>query len=435
MSSAAFGQRTIFSYLAKLVPTFFALATTFLIARVLGPADYGSFTFITALFGGFFLVFAGGMLTNTVFVFTAKYESRKIYRLMVVAAHAVALFIAAAFFVFPALKEMVGIETNQLLYYGIIFLFFTPFSLILSYVFKGFNRFGVVFKSTLAENISNLLLSLILVVFFKWGLEGIFIAKFISILFGVGVYLFEFKKLKFSEKKVDTREIVSFMGWNMLSDTFRQAGSQAVTIFAGMFLSPAALGSYYLAQKLASATVGIPSAAASEVLLSHAAKMSDPISVWRDMFRVIRVTLIISTLIGIMFFASLPFLVRAAFPQFEGVERLLGLFILLFISSALTFPANIFRTNNWMKMLAIFQLAGLMITLMIGWVLAQTMGAEGIILIQILVNVCLGFGLMAWIISTQRVPLKMIVFQKEDVRMVKKLMEKWYSDARRVIRN
>ncbi len=398
MDGREFSKNTLFSFLAKAIPTVIGLAYTWLIANVLGPEQYGIFTYITALFGGFFLMAMGGMLTDALFVFSAKYKSEWFYKKVLVTQQFIVFLIALPFLFAPDLvNPFFGIGENYLALLGVVLLWLTPFNTVLEFLFKGFNRFETVFQSVLLENATNLVLSYLLVFVFNWGLMGIFAAKFVSLIAGNLAYLLHFRKLDFKPERPSRGEIASFLGWNTAGDFFRQTNAQAFTVMAGGFLSPVTLGSYYVAQKAVNATVGFPTAAAAEVLLPHASQNADPEKLGRDTSRVIRISLLVSGAMAVGVALAVPILISWLFPQYALAGGLVFLFCISFLSNALTIPANILRGQNWMKALAGFQLLGLGVAVAAGIVLVPQYGASGLIVAQIVQQVVLGLAIIAWL--------------------------------------
>ncbi|MFA5358182.1 MAG: oligosaccharide flippase family protein [archaeon] len=361
MSEAkTFAKNTLFNYLSKIIPAGASFIFTLIISNYLGPANYGIYNYLPAVFVGFVTLFGGDFLSNLLWTFTAREKSIDLFKkILLIQLGIVATFFVAVNIFGPAIMRLIGVSYEELVPIASIFLLLTPVNTIFMTLFKGFSRFGKVLKAALIENITTLALSVILIIFLGFGLTGAFIARFAAIIASTAYYYIQLKQIKFSAKKIDLAAIKKFCVWNAAASFVRESSNQIYTISIGIFINAQTLGLYYLGDKIAGTIMNSPSNAITETIFSkNSGDYKNKKLIGRQTSLAIKTSLVISIIIGALLLFFAPLLLSIAFPKYLGLLYFLPLIIIyqaVQVQSPMTTVFNsINETKNNFKLNSLF---------------------------------------------------------------------------------
>jgi len=262
-----FVKNSFFAYLTKFVPLLFSFIYTVILANSLGQAGYGLFMYLIALVLGFSKLFGSNLLNEIIMNFTAQTDSKKLFRRLFSLQYLLAIIIFSGLILF-ANEFITTIEGSD---FGIflmvlLILFLNPLSTSFFALNRGLRKFKNIFVAVLFENFIIMAGVILFVSFLGMGLQGAFYAKYLSLIFSGLIYIFYFRKTKFSNKPINKKAITSYGVFGALGEFLKQALSQAELIIMGIFISPVALGTYYIAEKISMIVLNSPATAISDVL-------------------------------------------------------------------------------------------------------------------------------------------------------------------------
>jgi O-antigen/teichoic acid export membrane protein len=341
-------KNTFFSYLSKNLPAVIAFVYTIIISNLLGPESYGLYNYLPALLVGFLVLFGGDFFDNLLWTFTSRTKSKNLFKKIFVIEIALIIIILIIVNVFSGyVSGIIGIADQELILIASLFLIFTPINSLFGVLFKAFSKFGTILKATLIESVTTLGLSIIFVVFLGMGLEGAFISRFIAIFVSILFLARQMKTLKFENKPISRKAIWKFSKWNISSKFIRNLKNQLQTIIMGVLISPAALGFYYLGQKITNIFVLNATNALAETLFSKNSENFDK----KDLISIqtsfaIKASLLLNIIFGIILLLIAPIVVNIVFPQYTNVLIYIPLFAIHAVVMAQAPVTNIFDSIN-----------------------------------------------------------------------------------------
>jgi O-antigen/teichoic acid export membrane protein len=263
----AFIKNSFFSYLTKFIPIIFSFAYTIVLANMLGVRDYGLFIYLGALVIGFLNLFGANLLNEILTNFIAQTGSKKLFKIIMLAEYVLTTIIFLGILIFGN-GFITGLDGSNYLILGLaaVLVFFNPLTTTFMCLNKGIGKFDRIFVATTAENFVNLVFIIIFIWGFNMGLPGAFFSKYISLLASGLIYMFYLRKTVFKNKPIQKKEIKRYGMFGAIGEVLKRALSQFELIMIGIFISPAILGLYYVAEKIASIALGAPSGAFSDVL-------------------------------------------------------------------------------------------------------------------------------------------------------------------------
>jgi len=263
----AFAKNVLFSYTQKFFPLIFSFIYTIILANALGVKDYGLFMYLVALVIGFSKLFGSNLLNEIIMNFTAQTNSKKIFNRLFTAQYVLA-FLVFTGLIFFGQAFIMGIEGSNfgIFIMVILLLFLNPLSTTFFALNREVRKFKNIFVAVLFENLISLVGIIIFIYFFGMGIEGAFYAKYASLIFSGLIYIYYFRKIKFTNNKVDKKAIANYGFFGAIGEFLKQALSQFELIAIGIFISPAALGIYYIAEKISNIVLNAPTTAISDVL-------------------------------------------------------------------------------------------------------------------------------------------------------------------------
>ncbi len=323
-------KNSFFSYLSKIVPAIFSFIFTLIISNYLGPEMYGVYNYLPAVLIGFFSLFGGEFLYNLLWNFTSKTKSKEFFKkiLLLILILAGIIFILINLFG-PSAMQFIKAGHHELIPIASIFILLFPINAAFMTLFKGFSKFGKVFKAALIENTITLIFSIILIIYFGFGVEGAFISRFIALVFSITIYFREYKKIHFTKNKVNPVEIKKFITWNIISNFIRELNNQIFVISIGLFINKKLIGIYYLGEKISTIALSSPSSAISDALYSkNNENYLNKNIISRHTSLAIQINMIITIILGVIVFALTPAIVQHLFPNYSELLIFMPLMII-----------------------------------------------------------------------------------------------------------
>ncbi|MEM0360269.1 MAG: oligosaccharide flippase family protein [Candidatus Diapherotrites archaeon] len=376
----------VFSYSAKAAMLAMGLIYTYLIANALGPAEYGKAMFVLAFIGNLVFLFGTEVFGNALTVFTPQCGSKVLFsRFAKILFFGFLVLFAFFYFCSQAILEIIGRGDATLFQYSSLLFLVFPFFLLFEALFKGIKSFGKVLKVSLIEGIANLILATLFVIVLRQGASGTISAKIISVAIAAIAYFYFFRQCRFEEKRIDSGQVNKYLKNTFAMSVFKKLNSQAVLFYMGLFLPATTIGFYYIAEKIATYAIEMPTSALSEAMLPFASgKATDKKALSRLASLSIKFSLLLGAFLGLLALFAGRFLLLSFFPEFVEAYSLLPFFLLLFMGSSINFLTNTYRSINRADILAKSMLLMLAVTLLTGYPLAFVYGVYGLIFSQII---------------------------------------------------
>ena len=262
-----FVKNSFYSYSTKFIPVVFSFVYTIVLANVLGANDYGLFVYLTALVVGFLNLFGSNLLNEIVTNFTAQSGSKKLFKTILGLQYVLVILVFLGLYFFGE-GFLTGLEgsTNYIFLLALVTLFLTPISTTMLALNKGIGKFDRIFVVSIFEHLVNLVFILLFVWYMELGIVGAFYSKFVSLAFSGLIYLAYLRKTHFANKPIEKKVVAKYGFFGALGEFLKQGLNQFEFIIIGIFISPAALGVYYIATKISNIVLGAPSSAFSDVL-------------------------------------------------------------------------------------------------------------------------------------------------------------------------
>ncbi|MCX6800746.1 MAG: oligosaccharide flippase family protein [Candidatus Diapherotrites archaeon] len=417
-----FAKHTAFNYLSKMIPAAVSFIFTLLISNYLGPENYGIYNYLPAVLVGFATLFGGEFINNLLWTFTARKKSKKLFKMIfgVNLLIIVALFLGLNIFG-PQMMAILNIGHRELVPLVSIFLLLTPINTLMITLFKGFSRFGKVLKAALIENIITLVLAAILIIPLQMGLAGAFIARFIAIVASLIFYYKEYRKLKFSNAKIDFGEVKKYGGWNIVASIVRNFKLQLVTIFLGLILNAAILGIYYLGQKITSIVITNISNTIFEIMWSkNSENHKNKELIGRQTSIAIKTSLLITLVLGVPFLIVSPLIINWLFPKYTELIFYIPLFLIYSIVESQGSLESIFDSINKTKNNIKINLIDLAFAFVLILPLTYFLGLMGL-LIAYTLSLELKYITIIYLLKKEGIRISIIPMWK-DIVMIKSIL-------------
>ncbi|MCX6803764.1 MAG: oligosaccharide flippase family protein [Candidatus Diapherotrites archaeon] len=331
--SKILAKNTFFNYSSKIVSAGVGFLYTLIISNFLGPENYGIYNYLPSVLVGFFTLFGGTFLNNLLWVFTAREKGKNLFKkILFIEISLMLIIISIINLAAPTLMKFVNVSHIDLLPIASVFVLFIPLNTIFITLFKGFDKFGKVLQSALIENILTLAFSAIFIIGLGWGLTGAFIARFIALAISILFYIYHYKKLPFSGKQINFKEVKKYSGWNIIANFIREGHIQISNISIGLFLNAHFLGIKYLGDKIANLVIYSPSVSIAEIMFSkNSSNYKNFEIIASQTSRAIKSSFIISIILGVILYLISELFIKFLFPSFIDVIPYVSLFILAYV--------------------------------------------------------------------------------------------------------
>lgn|GEM_PF-3207446 len=383
-----FFKSGFFSYSTKLALVLIGLLYTYIIANALGPASYGKAMFVLAFIGNLVYLFGVEVFGDALIVFMPQFRSKRLFLKFAKILLATFLVLFVLFYLFsPQIPELIGRGNALLFQYALPLFIVFPFFLIFEALFKGMKSFGKVLKVSVAESIANLCLAAFFLIVLHQGIESVIFAKITSVAFASLIYFYLFSRSRFEEKEIDSIAVKRYVKNIFAMSILKKLNSQVVLLYIGLFIPSVAMGLYYIAEKIASYAVEMPTTAIAEAMLPFASgKAKDKKALSSFISMNIKLALTLGIILGFFVLLIGKFLLGILFPNFAEAFWLLPLFILFYLVNSLTFLTNAYRSINRADILVKSAILMLATTSLFGYFLILIYGIYGLLLAQILSN-------------------------------------------------
>jgi len=264
-----------------------------------------------------------------------------------------------------------------------------PFSLIFYSLFAGFKSFGKILKISTIEHILNIFLAIVLVVYLGSGVAGIILAKFLSLVAMLGISLYYYRRLPFTDQKIDVIAVKRYCKNTTIVIFANKAKVQTLLVYMALFIAQKNLGFYYIVEKISKYIIEIPMNAISEVLLPFA---SDIANDKKKLGKFISLNLKLTLIMGVIFGLALVFfggpVLIYIFPAYADGYYLIPFFALFLLGTIMIKPIAIaYRSINRMDVVARMNSFNVPLTISIGYFLVLNYGLIGLLTTQIISNV------------------------------------------------
>lgn len=372
----------IFSYGTKISGLAINLVYFYIIANYLGPELYGLFNY----FSGFSVTLASVigvlLLQDALNTFIPQTKSLKLFKKLLKWQYFLALPLFLIILLFAdKLVLFIGKPYPDLLLLGSILILFTPVYSSYLYVFKGFKRFGKILKITTVENLLNLILAIVFAVWLRQGIYGVFYAKFIATSISIILFTKQYRNLAFSRKEVNFLPIKNYLKNSAIFNIVKPAWEQVILILMGLFVSPVALGVYYIVQKLILYTLDMPKTALSDALFPYMSENATNTKLLEQYTsKNIKLSIIISLVLGSLIALASPLLFDIFFKQYQGTQSLVFLFMILNVVCSMNALGVVYTIVNRIDLLNRAMLLGFITLIVSGFALVPSFSTIGLLL-------------------------------------------------------
>lgn len=277
-----FAEKTVMTFVTRVLAILFSAASLVVISRVLGPEGRGIYS-IAILLPSFLTTFAilGIPVATVFFIGKKKYSIGEIFynNLLIVGIISIATILIGFMSVSYFGKELfpgIGIAYLNLSLFVMPFVLFFTF---VSHILLGMQKIKVYNIIFLCQSLSFLILVLILPVFFHFDVKIAIVSYMLSfIIITIMLVLYfkrNFDKSSFKFNKNYIKDAYYYGLKIYPSSIFSFLHSRAPIFLINLLMNPAATGYYSIAQGL-SESIWIMSSSASTVLLPRVASEKDP---------------------------------------------------------------------------------------------------------------------------------------------------------------
>ncbi|MDF2946811.1 MAG: hypothetical protein K0S51_1490 [Bacillales bacterium] len=336
MSTNSFAKNSLITLLRQVISILLGLVFSIIIARVLGPENQGKYSLII-LVPTIIITFMNlGIGMSTAFYVSKKeieVQRAVSINLFLGTILAVLGFIGGAFFIYFWGKHFIDDVNMSMLLLALVslpFLFFTNF---LQPVFQGIQDFVTFNKVLLIQQLSNLLLFVILALIFSDKLLVAIFAFLISFLisnFYILLSLKSKKLLNFSWNHIRKKDIMSLSIYGIkahLSNIITFLNYRLDMFLLGYFLSPLYVGYYSVAVSI-SEKLSVFSQAISAVLLPSISASSSNENRNKLTATIVRLLFHFLLIVIIILYATISFLINILFGE-EYSNSIILIMILL----------------------------------------------------------------------------------------------------------
>ncbi|HIH32994.1 MAG TPA: oligosaccharide flippase family protein, partial [Candidatus Diapherotrites archaeon] len=327
-TSKGFAKNVLFSYSNKVLTLVVSFLYTFLIANYLGPEKYGAITYFISFVTGLAGALGFNFLIGTVSNYFPKGKPKRLFKLLLYGILGLSFltFLALLISAIPILAFL-GKSGVSLFQLTSILILLAPSFTLFTALFQGFKRFGSVLKVVGAESILNLAFAVVAVLFLNLDVYGVIYAKIASLIIAVALFAFLSKKLVFSKKPIDRKDLKRYLITFAPFSLVRGWEGQALTVLIGLFVGNFQLGLYYMAQKLASIAIATPINSLRDVLLPYSLEKSSDLKVIGNYASLnVKLALVVSILLSIALLALGWPVLYLLFPKFIEAYWLLPFF-------------------------------------------------------------------------------------------------------------
>ncbi len=377
----AFFKSIIFSWGTKVSLLVTGVLYTYLIANYLGPADYGIVSYYIALIGSIITVSGISFLQGLYNLFISRSRSKSFFIKVLRWQYYLAVTLFVFVFVFSE-KIALFFHKEEFLFlrWAAFLLLLLPLHDSFMFLFRSFKLFGKVLKVEVVVSFMNLCLAFFLVVSLSFGIYGVIYARIISIVVGILVFAWFFRCLRFRNRIVDMVEVKTYSYSAFMVNLFRSAGMFSFTIFLGMFLSPAMLGMFYIAQKFVGYIVSSFQASINEALIPFVAESyKDTLFLNKYMSYSIKLSLIISIFSVVLFFLVGRPLLMLFFPGYVSAYYVIVLYGIVALLGSFNVLNSAYMSQNRMDLLARVYFSGFVVIVIFSFLLMPSYGVYGAI--------------------------------------------------------
>ncbi|MFH1240045.1 MAG: oligosaccharide flippase family protein [Candidatus Diapherotrites archaeon] len=333
----SFAKNVIFEQNKKLIMAITGIIYTYIIANYLGPADYGLVIYFTA-FMVLLNFFGVSVIQSLIRVFIPKCKSKDLFFKILKWQYIIVLpVVAAVFFFAPVITEFIGKDFPFLLRWSAILALFTPLYTSLIYLFRGFKLFGKAVKIESVMQIVVLLASILFVIVMGFGMVGVIYAQLFATIVCIILGIYYFRKIPFSNLTLESSEIKKFVKFRYPTAFIESGYQQFIILMMGIFITPAVLGYFYLAEKIYGLFIGKTATTLGDVLhpyLMEKYKEKDVLG--RFVSLGIKANFIVNSFFMIVMVITTQFLLTIFMPDFVPA----GIIVLGFGLIALMHPVE-----------------------------------------------------------------------------------------------
>jgi hypothetical protein len=201
---------------------------------------------------------------------------------------------------------------------------------------------------------------------------------------------------------------------------------QANLVYIGLFVSPAALGIFYLLQKISNYSINIPISAINETQLPFVCKESgNRTRVESLTSKSVKAYIIFSSFTSLFFLVVAYPVLTLFFPQFVGELALIPLFALYYLFYIDYSLGTFYRAINRPQVITWTSMANMVFTVVAGYFLIQQLSVIGIMLVM-MVNRLVGLYIFVGQIKPSGYSIEFIP-RMEDVRFILGVLKKTVS--------
>lgn len=379
-------KNTVFSYWNKLAIVGAGFLYVLIVANYLGPEKYGLLSFLLDFLASGAMLLGFSAISESIIVFVSKNPSRRSAHGLLKFGFAFGLLFSILIFLFPGtVISIIGKGTEDIVRIMSAVIFLNIATTLLASFLTARKTFGKLLILGITENLLNLALCAVFLLYFHGGIEHVLYAKIISLLV-TGILAWKFSsEIRLTAQEPNWGEIKKFAFNSGLLGFLRRISSQVLLILMTMFVSPAMLGFYYIIQKIGSYVIDLPVTSLNDVLLPLSSEHSGD----RD-----KLTKIISLSTKLYIIASIgfslflifagPFILEYFFPEYIGAAPLIPLFAVYFLMTFDMPLGTFFRAIRRNDVLVAGSAIMLIGTIVFGYFLVQSYGVLGVVLTLII---------------------------------------------------
>lgn len=417
-----FANSTILTLLSKVIPIGIAIGYTFFIAKYLGPESYGQFNYILAFVSNLFLLTGAGALNEMFLIFFQKNPSKSMAKKIIAFEFVLSVLLFLGFIFYLGKTDLfLGYSSDVIFFASLMFLLLPVNTIAISY-YRASKQFDKLLKANIVESSLNLLLALVATFVFQTGIEGLIVAKLVSVIVS-GVYFTSVFSKHSAPKnpELPKTEMKKFIKWNFPHDIIRAFIHQARLVFLGLFVNPIQLGYYYFSQKICDLIFGTLNSSMSDVMLVYTNQESeDREKIGTYLSLSVRISLYVNMIMFLALALFSPIVLEYIFPNYLDSYPILLLWGFTFAIGPIAQITHGFKVINQMDKALGLILVVLFANIISLWFLTPIYGGAGVIF-SIILSIAIIYILYIPVLRTEKIHIDLFP-KKDDFNILKRVI-------------
>ncbi len=388
-----FAKNVFFEQLKKFVMIVTGIVYTYIIARYLGPADYGLVTYFI-VFTGIINLFGAKVFRTLISVFMPKAKSKQLFWWLVKWQYAVIIpVIAGMFFFAEPITVFLGKESFALLQAAAVLMFFMPLYMNLLALFQSMKMFGKILKIESLMQTGTLAFALLFVIVLQQGPFGVIYAQLAAVLLCIALSLYYLKETRFLEKRFlrnefEKSEIKRYGKFSYIGSVIGSAYSSFFDIAIGVFVGVVGLGYYYLAIKIGGTFIGKTTSTLYDVLTPYSIeKHKEKETLGRFVSLGIKLNIVLTAVLGILLVVVSKPLLDIFMPEYSAGFIIIPLYVVYRIITSFEVLGQILMSLNKAEYLVAAKIVMIVVSVPTAVYLISTFTWIGIIYARIIQSI------------------------------------------------